>query len=209
MAVGAVYSDLQAHSLLQTVLLPCSFIVGTFFLFRFGHAVLFLVGFWGMCFWAADDRTLLENVLIPMLLLILGAGLFLRWLLSDEGSITVIEFQSVEVDSGGNQQSQAKSKGQYRHQYDYRHEKAHEGESSNVISPLDEAYLLLGARPEMSDAEVKKAYQRLISVNHPDKLIARGVSAHELAQATRKTQMIRAAYERIVEARKCQQAKNA
>ena len=38
-----------------------------------------------------------------------------------------------------------------------------------------QAYAVLGVASSASDAEVKKAYRRLMSENHPDKLVARGL----------------------------------
>src|SRR5690606_28471923 len=38
-----------------------------------------------------------------------------------------------------------------------------------------DAYRALGMTPEASDAEIKKAYRKLMSQHHPDKLIAQGV----------------------------------
>jgi DnaJ like chaperone protein len=67
--------------------------------------------------------------------------------------------------------------------------------------PLDEAYEVLGVRPTASDAEVKRAYRKLMSENHPDKLVARGLPEAMLEVAKQKTQAIQAAWERVREAR--------
>jgi DnaJ like chaperone protein len=67
--------------------------------------------------------------------------------------------------------------------------------------PLDEAYEVLGVRPAASDAEVKRAYRKLMSENHPDKLVARGLPEAMLEVAKQKTQAIQAAWERVREAR--------
>ncbi len=66
---------------------------------------------------------------------------------------------------------------------------------------LDEAYEVLGVRPTASDAEVKRAYRKLMSENHPDKLVARGLPESMLEVAKQKTQAIQAAWERVREAR--------
>ncbi len=47
-----------------------------------------------------------------------------------------------------------------------------------------------------TDAEVKRSYRRLMSQNHPDKLVARGLPESMLEVAKQKTQAIQAAYER-------------
>jgi DnaJ like chaperone protein len=68
-------------------------------------------------------------------------------------------------------------------------------------SPLAGAYATLGVEPKASDAEIKKAYRRLMSQHHPDKLMSRGVPEEALRMASQKTQEIRRAYETITEAR--------
>lgn len=62
---------------------------------------------------------------------------------------------------------------------------------------LAEAYEVLGIGASASDAEVKKAYRRLMSENHPDKLVARGLPESMQELAKQKTQRIREAYEII------------
>ena len=66
---------------------------------------------------------------------------------------------------------------------------------------LREAYEVLGLSREARDDEVKRAYRRLMSQNHPDKLVSRGLPESMLDMAKEKTQAIQAAYERIREAR--------
>lgn len=66
---------------------------------------------------------------------------------------------------------------------------------------LEQAYEVLGVDPEASDAEVKKAYRRLMSQNHPDKLAAKGLPESMREMAEQKTREITNAYERISEAR--------
>ena len=62
---------------------------------------------------------------------------------------------------------------------------------------LREAYEILGVAESASDAEVKKAYRRLMSQHHPDKLVAKGLPEEMMKLATEKTQQIRKAYELI------------
>lgn len=66
---------------------------------------------------------------------------------------------------------------------------------------LDDAYQVLGVAASASDAEVKRAYRRLLSQHHPDKLVSKGLPEEMIKVATRKTHEIRQAYERIREAR--------
>ncbi|MEF3075825.1 co-chaperone DjlA [Methylobacter sp. Wu1] len=64
-------------------------------------------------------------------------------------------------------------------------------------SSLQDAYDVLGLTPAASDAEVKRAYRRLISQHHPDKLVAKGLPEEMMTIAKEKTQQIRKAYETI------------
>jgi DnaJ like chaperone protein len=66
---------------------------------------------------------------------------------------------------------------------------------------LTEAYGVLGVDKNASDAEVKKAYRRLMSQHHPDRLIAKGLPEEMIRLATEKTQTIKAAYEQVMESR--------
>ena len=66
---------------------------------------------------------------------------------------------------------------------------------------LKDAYSVLGVESNASDAEVTKAYRRLMSQNHPDKLAAKGLPDSMKTVAEEKTRQIRAAYEAIREAR--------
>ncbi|MDJ0741073.1 MAG: co-chaperone DjlA [Gammaproteobacteria bacterium] len=66
---------------------------------------------------------------------------------------------------------------------------------------LADAYQVLGVDRDASDAEVKRAYRRLLSQHHPDKLVSKGLPEEMMKVATQKTHEIRQAYERIREAR--------
>ncbi|APE30931.1 molecular chaperone DjlA [Halomonas aestuarii] len=66
---------------------------------------------------------------------------------------------------------------------------------------LEDAYQVLGVDAEASDAEVKKAYRRLMSQNHPDKLAAKGLPESMREVAKERTGEIGNAYERIRKAR--------
>ena len=59
------------------------------------------------------------------------------------------------------------------------------------------AYRILGIEPTASAQELKRAYRRLMSQHHPDKLIAKGLPEEMLEMAKERTQAIRAAYELI------------
>ena len=68
-------------------------------------------------------------------------------------------------------------------------------------SALADSYAVLGINDQASDAEVKKAYRRQMSENHPDKLVARGLPESMQELAKEKTQRVREAYETIAASR--------
>ena len=79
-----------------------------------------------------------------------------------------------------------------------RHARA--GKASDALSPGD-AYAILGVEESCSDAELKRAYRRMMSRHHPDKLVAKGLPEEMMRVATEKTREIKAAYDRLKEVR--------
>lgn len=81
----------------------------------------------------------------------------------------------------------------------------HAGSSGASAPPradrLKAAYQVLGVSESASESELKKAYRRLMSQHHPDKLAARGLPEEMRAVAEEKTREITEAYELIKEAR--------
>lgn len=59
---------------------------------------------------------------------------------------------------------------------------------------LDYAYALIGIPQNATKHEVKRAYRRLLSRNHPDKLMAQGLPEEMIKIANEKTQKIVTAY---------------
>ncbi len=70
------------------------------------------------------------------------------------------------------------------------------------VDQVKHAYIILGLKQNCSDQELKKAYRRLMSQHHPDKLIAKGLPDEMMVLATEKTQEIKSAYELIRKERK-------
>ena len=71
------------------------------------------------------------------------------------------------------------------------------GGQSNSASALDDAYKALGVSKNSSDQEIKKAYRKLMSQYHPDKLMGQGVPEEMIAVATEQAKEVQAAYDLI------------
>jgi DnaJ like chaperone protein len=66
---------------------------------------------------------------------------------------------------------------------------------------IQEAYAVLDIAEKSSPTEIKKAYRRLMSQHHPDKLVAKGLPEEMMKIAGQKTHEIKMAYETIRKAR--------
>ncbi len=64
-------------------------------------------------------------------------------------------------------------------------------------STMEDAYKVIGVSKDATDKEVKKAYRRLMSQHHPDKMVAKGLPEEMMNIAKEKTQTIRKAYDQI------------
>lgn len=73
------------------------------------------------------------------------------------------------------------------------------GKSSSIS--LKDAYAVLNVSNKTDDAEIKRAYRRLLSQHHPDKLVSKGLPEEMMKIATDRTHEIRQAYEKIKEER--------
>lgn len=85
------------------------------------------------------------------------------------------------------------------HSAGQRQQRQQSGNSSNQspYTTLAQAYALLEVDQNANKQEVKRAYRRSISRNHPDKLIAQGLPEEMIKMANAKTQTITKAYEQI------------
>lgn len=81
-----------------------------------------------------------------------------------------------------------------------RHYQAAAPETAGGEISLDDAYAILGVRPNDTPDAIRKAYRRLLSQHHPDKLVSKGLPEEMMRLASQKTHEIRQAYERIREA---------
>jgi DnaJ like chaperone protein len=71
------------------------------------------------------------------------------------------------------------------------------GYTAQPGTSIGDAYAALGVSGEVTDKELKRAYRKLMSENHPDKLMAKGVPEDMIKLATERSQEIQAAYEMI------------
>lgn len=81
----------------------------------------------------------------------------------------------------------------------------HQGQAGGAPSQaatLTMAYQALGVSEDVTDAELKRAYRKLMSQYHPDKLIGQGVPDEMVNVATERSQEIQAAYDLIKKHRK-------
>ncbi len=71
------------------------------------------------------------------------------------------------------------------------------GTPQDIKSRLDDAYEALGVSAEANDSDVKRAYRKLISANHPDKLAARGLPESMRPVAEERSRELNKAYDLI------------
>lgn len=102
--------------------------------------------------------------------------------------VSVAEFEAIHV--------QIKQQAHFRQGY---HSSPNAADSKDLLKA---AYDVLGATPDMSDSEIKKAYRKLMSQNHPDKLSSQGLPDEMIALAKERTQEIQSAYEMVKKSRK-------
>ncbi|MCB1459887.1 MAG: DnaJ domain-containing protein [Nitratireductor sp.] len=77
-------------------------------------------------------------------------------------------------------------------------------DEANATDPFE----VLGIARNVSDEELNHAYRSLCHANHPDKLLAAGMSQQFVEMATSKMARINDAYERIRSLRKQEQARH-
>jgi DnaJ like chaperone protein len=75
------------------------------------------------------------------------------------------------------------------------------GTQTALTDALADAYKAIGVTESNTDQEIKRAYRKLISQYHPDKLIGQGLPEDMIAVATEKAKEIQIAYDLIKERR--------
>jgi DnaJ like chaperone protein len=83
---------------------------------------------------------------------------------------------------------------------------AADGEAAFSGSPpeqrLDDAYAALGVTQDATESEIKRAYRKMISENHPDRIAAKGLPESMREIAEERARKINAAYDLIKKARR-------
>jgi len=75
------------------------------------------------------------------------------------------------------------------------------GGQANAAAALNDAYKALGVTKDSTDQEIKRAYRKLMSQYHPDKLIGQGVPEDMIAMATEQAKEIQLAHDLIKKSR--------
>ncbi|QRN03176.1 co-chaperone DjlA [Legionella sp. MW5194] len=121
----------------------------------------------------------------------------------DFGAQATRSYSYSGANAGSNQSGPSGSNGHSsRNRQSYnRHYSGRQQSSYAPQNNLTLAYALLEVSPQASKQDIKRAYRRLISRNHPDKLIAKGLPEEMIKMANDKTQKITKAYELICESK--------
>ncbi len=91
----------------------------------------------------------------------------------------------------------------YHEHYQERQRYQEEPKQQSYYPPNESqsAYAVLGVSAQASNQEIKKAYRKLMSQHHPDKLVSKGLPEEMIKLATEKVQKIQKAYEYICQLR--------
>lgn len=84
----------------------------------------------------------------------------------------------------------------------YQYQQGAGSRPQGATNTLEDAYQALGVSASNSDKEIKRAYRKLISQYHPDKLIGQGVPEDMIKKATERSKEIHSAYDLIEKHRK-------
>jgi DnaJ like chaperone protein len=71
----------------------------------------------------------------------------------------------------------------------------------HMAPAASDPYVVLGVDPRLTDDELRKAYRRLVRLNHPDRHIAAGMPEEAVKIATDRLARINEAYDRIAKER--------
>ena len=75
------------------------------------------------------------------------------------------------------------------------------GGQTSSVHALEDAYKALGVTKKSTDQEIKRAYRKLMSQYHPDKLMGQGVPDDMIKVATEQAKEVQTAYDLIKKTR--------
>ena len=82
-----------------------------------------------------------------------------------------------------------------------RHQQQGSQKSRGSADDIKDAYEILGVEANDTDANIKKAYRKLMARHHPDKLASKGLPEEVMKQAQERAQDIQAAYDTLKQKR--------
>jgi len=85
--------------------------------------------------------------------------------------------------------------------YNYNRHYGGNNQKYTSVDAISAAYQALGVSKDSTDAEIKKAYRRLVREYHPDKLMGQGLPEAMIKEATERSQEIQVAYDLIKKSR--------
>ena len=83
----------------------------------------------------------------------------------------------------------------------YRYQQKNQRTYQDPAQKIKDAYAILELSSTASDSEVKKAYRKMMSKHHPDRLASKGVPPEMIKLANQKTQQVKEAYDAIKSSR--------
>ncbi|MDN6548646.1 MAG: co-chaperone DjlA [Enterobacterales bacterium] len=115
------------------------------------------------------------------------------YVIAEELGFSRIQFdQFLSMMEGGRQFG-----GGYQQQGEYQQQAGFGGYQRQSGPTLADACKVLGVKPNDDATTIKRAYRKLMSEHHPDKLVAKGLPPEMMEMAKQKAQEIQAAYDLI------------
>lgn len=115
------------------------------------------------------------------------------YVIAEELGFSRIQFdQFLSMMEGGRQFG-----GGYQQQGQYQQQGGYGGYQRQSGPTLADACKVLGVKPNDDATTIKRAYRKLMSEHHPDKLVAKGLPPEMMEMAKQKAQEIQAAYDLI------------
>ncbi|MDN5449977.1 MAG: co-chaperone DjlA [Enterobacterales bacterium] len=115
------------------------------------------------------------------------------YVIAEELGFSRIQFdQFLSMMEGGRQFG-----GGYQQQGQYQQQGGYGGYQRQSGPTLADACKVLGVKPNDDAKTIKRAYRKLMSEHHPDKLVAKGLPPEMMEMAKQKAQEIQAAYDLI------------